>query len=96
MSSSKLLDQVRITVRLKHFSSKTERAYIHWIKRFILLANAMRAKWVSPKSASFLGNIAIERHVSAGTPDRRSQRPPLSLTSRSQMQLPGTNQIERA
>jgi Phage integrase, N-terminal SAM-like domain len=36
MTSPKLLDQVRTTARLKHFSIKTEQAYWHWIKRFIL------------------------------------------------------------
>jgi len=32
----KLLDQVRDVVRRKHYSIRTEQAYIDWIKRFIL------------------------------------------------------------
>jgi hypothetical protein len=32
----KLLDQVRDTIRRKHFSLRTERTYVDWIKRFIL------------------------------------------------------------
>ena len=32
----KLLDQVRDTIRLKHYSIRTEEAYADWIKRFIL------------------------------------------------------------
>jgi len=32
----KLLDQVRETIRLKHYSIRTEEAYVSWIKRFIL------------------------------------------------------------
>jgi hypothetical protein len=32
----KLLDQVRNIIRLKHYSIRTERAYVDWIKRFIL------------------------------------------------------------
>lgn len=35
MSSSKLLDQVRITARLRHLSLKTEKAYVQHNKRFI-------------------------------------------------------------
>ncbi|MCP5063063.1 MAG: hypothetical protein GY936_11460 [Ignavibacteriae bacterium] len=35
----KLLDQVRETIRLKHYSIKTEKAYVNWIKRFILFHN---------------------------------------------------------
>jgi len=32
----KLLDQVRDAIRLKHYSIRTEEAYVNWIKRFIL------------------------------------------------------------
>ena len=32
----KLLDQVREAIRRKHYSIRTERAYVFWIKRYIL------------------------------------------------------------
>jgi len=35
----KLLDQVRDTIRLRHYSLRTEQAYTDWIKRFILFHN---------------------------------------------------------
>ena len=35
-SKTKLLDQMRDVLRLKHLSLRTEEAYISWIKRFIL------------------------------------------------------------
>jgi len=35
-SSPKLLDQVREKIRVKHYSIRTERAYLDWIKRYIL------------------------------------------------------------
>jgi hypothetical protein len=31
----KLLDQVRDALRLKHYSIRTEQAYVGWIKRYI-------------------------------------------------------------
>jgi hypothetical protein len=31
----RLLDQMRDTIRRKHYSLRTEKSYIHWIKRFI-------------------------------------------------------------
>ena len=34
--SPRLLDQVRHTMRAKHYSIRTEQAYVNWIKRFIL------------------------------------------------------------
>lgn len=32
----KLLDHVRACLRVRHYSYRTEKAYAHWIKRFIL------------------------------------------------------------
>jgi hypothetical protein len=34
-ATPELLDQVRGTIRLKHYSIRTGRAYVDWIKRFI-------------------------------------------------------------
>jgi hypothetical protein len=35
-STPKLLDRVRQVMRLKHYSYRTEQAYVDWIRRFIL------------------------------------------------------------
>ncbi len=35
----KLLDQVRNRMWVKHYSIRTEEAYVSWIKRFILFHN---------------------------------------------------------
>src|SRR5215467_6210113 len=35
-SSPKLLDRVRWHLRVKHYSIRTEQAYVEWIRRFIL------------------------------------------------------------
>ena len=32
----KLLDQVRDAIRLKHYSIRTEKVYVAWIRRYIL------------------------------------------------------------
>jgi hypothetical protein len=32
----KLLDRVREAIRLRHYSIRTEEAYVSWVKRFIL------------------------------------------------------------
>ena len=31
----RLLDQVRQAIRTRHYSYRTEKAYVHWIKRYI-------------------------------------------------------------
>jgi Phage integrase, N-terminal SAM-like domain len=35
-SKTKLLDQMRLVLRLKHLSIRTENTYVYWVKRFIL------------------------------------------------------------
>lgn len=32
----RLLDRMRFTLRAKHYSYRTEQAYVHWVRRFIL------------------------------------------------------------
>ncbi len=36
MARSKLLEDVRDTLRLRHYSYRTEKSYIYWIRKFIL------------------------------------------------------------
>lgn len=68
MSSSKLLDQVRTTARLRHLSLKTEKAYIQHIKRFILFHNKQHPRELcEPHIRDYLSDLAINRNVSAST-----------------------------
>ncbi len=64
----KLLDQVRITMRTNHYSSKTEESYISWIRRFIIFNNKVHPdKLGSEHIKNFLNYLAVSRHVSAST-----------------------------
>jgi integron integrase len=68
MPSPKLLDQVRTVARLKHFSLRTEQAYVGWIRRFILFHNKRHpAEMAEPEIRSFLANLAVNRKISAST-----------------------------
>ena len=51
MSAPRLMDQVRAAIRLRHYSRRTEDAYVHGIKRFILFnTNATRTSWRKGRS----------------------------------------------
>jgi integron integrase len=64
----KLLDLVRHTIRLKHYSIRTERAYIDWIKRFILFHDKRHpASMGAPEVRTFLSHLAVEQKVAAST-----------------------------
>jgi site-specific recombinase XerD len=64
----KLLDQVRDTIRLKHYSYRTEQSYVHWIRRFILFHNKRHPNEMGrPEVEAFLTHLAVHEHVAAST-----------------------------
>ncbi|HEY76062.1 MAG TPA: integron integrase [Thermoflexia bacterium] len=64
----KLLDQVRDAIRRKHYSIRTEEAYVSWIKRFILFHNKRHPREMgAPEIEAFLTHLAVERRVAAST-----------------------------
>lgn len=68
MSSSKLLDQVRTTARLRHLSLKTEKVYVQHIKRFILFHGKQHPRELCETHIrDYLSDLAINRNVSAST-----------------------------
>jgi integron integrase len=68
MAKSILLEQVRQTCRLKHYSLKTEKAYLSWIRRFIVFNNKRHPKEMGEKEISnYLTFLADKANVSAST-----------------------------
>jgi integron integrase len=64
----RLLDQVRARIRVKHYSIRTERAYVDWIRRFILFHGKRHPRDMGgPEVEAFLTHLAVERGVSAST-----------------------------
>jgi site-specific recombinase XerD len=64
----KLLDQVREVIRLKHYSYRTEKTYVQWIRRFILFHNKRHPNEMGvPEIEAFLTHLAIEGNVTATT-----------------------------
>jgi integron integrase len=63
-----LLDQVRDAIRRKHYSIRTEEAYVNWIKRFILFHDKRHPKDMGvPEIEAFLTYLAVDRNVAAST-----------------------------
>jgi hypothetical protein len=66
MVKSKLLAQVRYAIRLKHFSIRTEQAYVHWIRKFILFNGKRHPEEMNEKEVSrFLTYLAVSKKVAA-------------------------------
>lgn len=67
-SSPRLLDQVRERIRVKHYSLRTEQAYVGWIKRYIFFHDKRHPRDMGKVEVeAFLGALAVERNVSAAT-----------------------------
>jgi integrase len=64
----KLLDQVCHKLRAKHYSIRTEEAYVGWIRRFILFHGKRHPREMGEKEISaFLTHLAVQGKVSAST-----------------------------
>ncbi len=67
-NSKKLLDRVRDAIRLKHYSIRTEEAYVNWIKRYILFHNKRHPNEMGrAEIEAFLTHLAVNKHVAAST-----------------------------
>src|SRR5437879_511419 len=77
----RLLDRVRETVRARHYSRRTEKAYVHWIRRYIFFHGKRHpAEMGAVAVTSFLTSLALR--TAAHVPERR---PGLGVA----MDLPG-------
>ena len=67
-SHPKLLDQLRGRLRVKHYSIRTEQAYVDWVRRFILFHGKRHPSALGQHEAeASLTHLAVEGRVSAST-----------------------------
>ncbi len=65
---SKLFEQCREVFRYYHYSLRTEEAYIHWIKRFILFHQKRHPREMrAPEITAFLSDLASVAKVASAT-----------------------------
>jgi len=78
-SQPRLLDRVREALRRKHYSIRTEEAYVDWIKRYIFFHNKRHpAEMGAAELEKYLNHLAVERKVA---PRRRIRPSVLSSSS---------------
>src|SRR5207302_3700134 len=67
-SKPKLLDQIRQLMRLRHYSLRTEEAYVGWIRRYILFHGKRHPRDLAESDiSSFLSSLAVKGQVAAST-----------------------------
>jgi integron integrase len=64
----RLLERVREDIRARHYSRRTEKAYVHWIKRYIFFHGKRHpAEMGAPEVTAFLTSLAVHDKVAAST-----------------------------
>jgi integron integrase len=68
IAKPRLLDRVREEIRKRHYSRRTEKTYVGWIRRFILFHGKRHPDDMGePEIFQFLSHLAVSRKVSAST-----------------------------
>jgi integron integrase len=64
----RLVDQIRAAIRTKHYSRRTEEAYVYWARQFILFHQKRHPiEMAEAEVAQFLEHLAVKRRVAAST-----------------------------
>ncbi len=68
MNRPRLLDEVRLSIRRKHYSHRTEQSYVYWIRYYIRFHKMRHPRDMREAEVKhFLNYLANERHVAAST-----------------------------
>lgn len=93
----RLLDQVRGKIRLKHYSIRTEQAYVDWIKRFIFHFGKRHPRELGAVEVEeFLTHLAVADKVAASTQNQAKSALLFLYKEVLGIELPWLDNIERA
>ncbi len=68
MPGSPFLEAVRTEIRTRHYSLKTEKSYLYWIRQFILFNDKKHpSEMGNAEIERFLNHLAVNRAVSSAT-----------------------------
>ena len=66
--AKKLLEEVHDKIRLKHYSFRTEKTYVNWIRRYIYFHNKRHPKDMCEREIEeFLTDLAVNKKISSST-----------------------------
>ncbi len=95
--SPKLLERMRIHLRTRHYSIRTEEAYIDWARRFILFHGKCHPRDMGVAEVeAFLSHLAVERHVSASTQNQAKAALLYLYKQVLEIDLPWLNEVVQA
>lgn len=93
----KLFPLIVERLRVKHYSKRTEEAYIQWIKRYILHHGKRHPREMGVAEVeSFLTHLAVERNVSASTQNQAKSALLFLYKEVLEMELPWLDNVTQA
>ncbi|MDD2684526.1 MAG: integron integrase [Gallionella sp.] len=85
---------MRAEIRLRHYSIRTEEAYVDWARRFILFHNKRHPKEMGAEQVrDFLSHLAVERKVSASTQNQAKSALLFMYREVLQIELPWLSEV---
>lgn len=67
-TATRLMDQVRETLRFYHYAYNTEKSYVSWILKYIRFSGKRHPKDMGKLEVErFLSHLAVNRNVAAAT-----------------------------
>lgn len=92
-----MLDRVRDKIRLKHYSIRTEEAYVQWIRRYILHHGKRHpAEMGATEVESFLTHLAVAGRVAASTQNQARSALLFLYKEVLNSELPWLDKVEQA
>lgn len=93
----RLLEQVRSIIRLKHYSIRTEVAYVHWIKEYILFHHKRHPLELGADDVSqFLSYLAETKQVASSTQNQAASALLFLYREVLAQPLPWLDQVQKA
>jgi integron integrase len=93
----RLLDQVRGRLRFKHYSLRTEQAYLDWIKRFIVHSGKRHPRDMGVEEVTaFLTHLAVAGRVAASTQNQAKSALLFLYKEVLEVELPWLTRVEPA
>ena len=93
----RLLDQVRELIRIRHYSLRTEQAYVQWIRRFVLFHGKRHPRDMgSDELTALLSYLASQRNVAAATQNQALSAILFLYRDVLKIKLPWLSDVQRA
>lgn len=92
-----VIDVVRENIRIRHYSLRTEKTYVGWIRRYISFCGRRHPRNLgTTEITTFLTHLAVDRKVSASTQNQALQALIFLYREVLQIELPDISEVVRA